>query len=63
MWGLRLAIFTRLELSPFVTHVESALEATGVGNTLRNKGGVGIAFRFYETSMCFVCSHLAAHQV
>ena len=27
-----------------------------------NKGGASIRFRFYDSTMCFVCSHLAAHR-
>lgn len=27
-----------------------------------NKGGVGISLRLAGSSLCFVCSHLAAHR-
>ena len=27
-----------------------------------NKGAAAIRFRFYDSTLCFVCSHLAAHQ-
>lgn len=27
-----------------------------------NKGGVGIRLRLRSSSLCFVCSHLAAHR-
>jgi len=35
---------------------------TGFGGTAGNKGAVLLRFIYYNTSMCFVCSHFAAHQ-
>jgi phosphatidylinositol-bisphosphatase len=33
-----------------------------VGGFLGNKGGVSIRLQFYDSTMCFVCSHLAANR-
>lgn len=36
--------------------------ATGVANVATNKGGMAISFKYWDTELAFVNSHLAAHQ-
>lgn len=45
-----------------ITNVRKDKIATGIANIVGNKGGVAISLFFNETSLCFVNSHLAAHQ-
>lgn len=35
---------------------------TGIGGKAGNKGAVSVHLLLHSTSLCFVCSHLAAHQ-
>ncbi|OAE31533.1 hypothetical protein AXG93_2815s1070 [Marchantia polymorpha subsp. ruderalis] len=49
------------ELQKAISDVDSGSEATGVGHVMANKGGVCIGFKFWDTSLCFVNSHFAAH--
>eukprot|EP01102_Stenamoeba_stenopodia_P013446 TRINITY_DN4365_c0_g1_i4.p1 TRINITY_DN4365_c0_g1~~TRINITY_DN4365_c0_g1_i4.p1 ORF type:complete len:443 (-),score=64.72 TRINITY_DN4365_c0_g1_i4:27-1355(-) len=59
---IRLVVFIKNTLFPFVSAIQGSKEATGIANVIGNKGGVGISFNFHGTSFCFVNSHLAAHQ-
>lgn len=58
---MRVAAFVRADVAPAVHHWQKSTEATGLGHVLANKGGVGIACRVWDTSLCFLNSHLAAH--
>eukprot|EP00754_Rhynchopus_humris_P034200 Rhum_TRINITY_DN15544_c0_g1::Rhum_TRINITY_DN15544_c0_g1_i1::g.161178::m.161178/K15909/SHIP2, INPPL1; phosphatidylinositol-3,4,5-trisphosphate 5-phosphatase 2 len=62
MWSIRILVLARNEYKPFITQVRKAQEATGVARVGGNKGGVAIGFSLRETRLCFVGSHLAAHQ-
>eukprot|EP00003_Mantamonas_plastica_P024049 TRINITY_DN4435_c0_g1_i5.p1 TRINITY_DN4435_c0_g1~~TRINITY_DN4435_c0_g1_i5.p1 ORF type:complete len:739 (+),score=291.14 TRINITY_DN4435_c0_g1_i5:489-2705(+) len=62
MWAIRLIVLLRKDKMNKVTNVQKASVGTGLANVAGNKGAVGISFNLNETSLCFVCSHLAAHQ-
>lgn len=60
--AIHLALFARRSLAGSIRCVRTAHVATGIANTLGNKGGVGISVAIGRTSLLLVNSHLAAHQ-
>jgi phosphatidylinositol-3,4,5-trisphosphate 5-phosphatase 1 len=67
MWEMVLVIFIHSEHVRFISVVETCSEATGIsiakkltGKQLGNKGAVAIGFRWHDTPLCFIGSHLAA---
>jgi phosphatidylinositol-bisphosphatase len=60
--AMHVAIFARVELAPRISGVRTGQVATGVANTLGNKGGVGVSLLVGHTSFCFVSCHFTAHQ-
>ena len=54
-------VFVHNSIAHLCSEVVSAAVATGMGNTLGNKGGVGISFFVGNTKILIVNSHLAAH--
>lgn len=62
MVGIFLAVFARITLLHSVKDVQMGSAATGAGGLLGNKGGCAIRFQCYDTSVCFVSAHLAAHR-
>ena len=57
-----MVVFCHKLLKDRITHVEKHNEATGVAHVLGNKGGVAVAMVVKDTRLCFVNSHLTAHQ-
>ena len=60
--AIHMIVFLRRTLLPYLSRVSSDCVATGIGDVLGNKGGVGIGLDIGQTSFLFITSHFAAHQ-
>lgn len=54
LMGIHLVVFASLHIIPLIKNVQSKHVATGVWNSLGNKGGVGISFDVGTTSVLFI---------
>jgi phosphatidylinositol-bisphosphatase len=62
MVGLLVVVFVKAVHQPRVQYVTTANVGVGVMGMMGNKGGVSIRLHFYDSTLCFVCTHLAAHR-
>jgi hypothetical protein len=62
LWEIRLIVLAKQEHMPKITNIQQGSKATGFMNVLGNKGGLAVSFMCNETSLCFIGSHLAAHE-
>ncbi|XP_029367782.1 inositol polyphosphate phosphatase-like 1b isoform X1 [Echeneis naucrates] len=60
LWNMRLVVFVKPEHESRISRVNTASVKTGLGNTLGNKGAVGVSFFFNGTSFGFVNCHLTS---
>ncbi|KAM6953274.1 inositol polyphosphate phosphatase-like 1b [Aplochiton taeniatus] len=60
LWNMRLAVFVKPEHERRISQVNTASVKTGLGNTLGNKGAVGVSFLFNKTSLGFVNCRLTS---
>jgi len=58
---MRLFVFVHIDHHKTVGDVEMGRESTGLFKVIANKGGQAIKFKIYDTELCFVNTHLAAH--
>lgn len=59
---MRLIVLCKASLKKHVSHVKTAKKATGVGGVIGNKGGMMAKIRVFDTDLCFLSCHLAAHE-
>lgn len=58
--GTTIFVIAQSSLLPFIRNVEGTSKKTGLRGMSGNKGGCAIRLDVWQTSMCFVTSHLAA---
>ena len=55
-------LFVHKSMVHLISNVRSLAVPTGIGDTLGNKGGIGISFNIADSSCIFINAHLGAHQ-
>ncbi|XP_062204534.1 type I inositol polyphosphate 5-phosphatase 10-like isoform X2 [Phragmites australis] len=60
MVGLFVTVWVRRELVPHVGHVRFSCVGRGIMGYLGNKGCISVSMSLHQTTLCFVCSHLAS---
>ncbi len=60
--GLLLCVFVKESLGSHVKDVRSTSTGVGLMGMMGNKGGVAVRFSLFDSSICIVCAHLAAHR-
>jgi hypothetical protein len=59
--GLLLCVFVKKNLVDRIKDVRTCSTGVGIMGVLGNKGGIGISMNIFDSSICFIVSHLAAH--
>lgn len=60
--GILLIVFVKTEHAEHVKEVHGATAGVGIMGMMGNKGGAAIRLGYYDSTLCFVCAHLAAHR-
>ncbi|XP_039840480.1 type I inositol polyphosphate 5-phosphatase 10-like [Panicum virgatum] len=60
MVGLFATVWVKRGLVPHVGHVRFSCVGRGIMGYLGNKGCISVSMSLHQTSLCFVCSHLAS---
>eukprot|EP00040_Diaphanoeca_grandis_P008318 m.44890 g.44890 ORF g.44890 m.44890 type:complete len:646 (+) comp19806_c0_seq2:334-2271(+) len=59
---MRLRVYVLQRHFRGITNVQKATKNTGIAGVYGNKGGQVLCFSIFSVSLCFVSSHLAAHE-
>lgn len=60
--GLLVCVFVRNPHKSRIKYLHSDSVGVGVMGMLGNKGGVSLRLQFYDSTICIICAHLAAHR-
>ncbi|XP_019455574.1 PREDICTED: type I inositol polyphosphate 5-phosphatase 8-like [Lupinus angustifolius] len=60
MVGIFLCVWVRADLYKHVTNMKVSCVGRGIMGYLGNKGSISISMTLYQTTFCFVCTHLAS---
>ncbi|CAN4087574.1 unnamed protein product [Withania somnifera] len=60
MVGILISVWVKNDLRSFIRNPSVSCVGCGVMGCLGNKGAVSVRFQLHQTSLCFVCSHLAS---
>lgn len=60
--GTALMILVKASLLPAIRNIEYAEKKTGLQGFSGNKGGVGVRFDLFDSTVCLMTCHLAAGQ-
>ncbi|XP_020576108.1 type I inositol polyphosphate 5-phosphatase 10-like isoform X3 [Phalaenopsis equestris] len=60
MVGIFVTVWARKELVQHIRHLRLSCIGRGVMGYLGNKGCISVSMTLHQTSLCFICSHLAS---
>lgn len=60
--GVLVCIYAKEAVAQHIKDVRGTTYAVGILGLMGNKGGASIRLNFYDTSICFMCGHFAAHR-
>ncbi|GEQ67948.1 hypothetical protein JCM33374_g1614 [Metschnikowia sp. JCM 33374] len=60
MGGIAMLLFIKESQLGYISNIEGSIKKTGLGGMSANKGGIAVSFDYSGSSICLICSHLAA---
>ncbi|PKA61839.1 Type I inositol 1,4,5-trisphosphate 5-phosphatase CVP2 [Apostasia shenzhenica] len=60
MVGIFVTVWAKKELVHYVSHLQISSVSRGIMGQFGNKGCVSVSMSLHQTTLCFICSHLAS---